>query len=161
LVYAINFCDSSVWIRAHFSAAVTNSICAIVPTAQDPMFLSSGFRSGNSYLDFLRDVEAEYNEETGEQLLVSPRGDICDKAMLFWLLITNGFLMDPPQQPRMIWPMLLGEGSATGEEGWPQKWDERKERQLLDEWRFHRLEEARIGGYLSKRGVGGIRMWTR
>jgi hypothetical protein len=78
LVYASNFCDSSVWIRADFSAAVTNFICATVPTAQDPMFLSSGFRSGNSYLDFLRDVEAEYNEETGEQLLVSPRGDICD-----------------------------------------------------------------------------------
>jgi hypothetical protein len=65
--------------------------------------------------------------------------------------------MDPPQQPRMIWPMLLGEDLATGEEGWPQKWDERKERQLLDERRFHRLEEARIGWILVKAWSGGYK----
>jgi hypothetical protein len=155
-VYLSNFCDSSVWIRADFSAAVTNFICATVPSAEDPTFLSGGFRAGDSYLEFLRDVEAEYYPETGEQLLTSPRGDICDWATLMWLLLTNGFSVDPPPRPRVMWPMLFGEDPGAGE-GWPEVWDEREERRLLSGRRFRRLEYARMGGILVKAWSGGYK----
>ncbi|CEN59986.1 hypothetical protein ASPCAL02427 [Aspergillus calidoustus] len=155
-VYLSNFCDCSVWIRADFSMAVTSFICATVPSDEDPTFLSGGCRANNMYLDFLLDVEAEYDPETGEQLLASPRGDICDWATLFWLLLTNGFAVDQPPRPRVKWPMLFPEDPATGE-GWPTWWDERKERQLLSKRRFHQLEEARMGGILVKAWSGGYK----
>ncbi|KAL4885919.1 hypothetical protein BJY04DRAFT_119472 [Aspergillus karnatakaensis] len=150
-VYLSNFCDCSIRIHRDFSIAITNFICATVPSTEDPTFLSGCFRSGNSYLEFLEDVETEYDTETGEQLLATPRGDICDWATLFWLLLTNRYSVDPPPRPQARWPMLFGEDPRE----WPVRRDEGVERELLRERRFHQLEEARMGGILGKAWGGG------
>jgi hypothetical protein len=153
-VYLSNLCASSIWIRPDFSAALTGFISATLPTAEQPS-AQAGYRSGEAYLDF-REVEVEYDPETGSELEASPRGDICDWATVFWRLVTNRQSVHPPVGPGKVrWPMLFSSNNDKGD--WPADWDRDLERERLKERRFQQLEEARMGDILVKAWGGEYR----
>ncbi|KAL3440460.1 hypothetical protein BJX65DRAFT_290401 [Aspergillus insuetus] len=149
-VYISDLCASSVWIRSDLSAALTGFVSATLPSAEYPS-AQCGCRSGDNYLDF-REVEVEYDPETGNELEASPRADICDWATLFWRLLTNECSVDPPPGPTKVsWPMLF---SGDDQDDWPVNWDRELERERLRERRFQRLEEARMGDIFVKAWCG-------
>jgi hypothetical protein len=92
-----------------FSAVLNGLYLRDLPTTKQPS-TRCGYCSSKSYLAF-REVEAEYNPETGSQLEASPRGDIYDRATLFWPLLKNEHsAYPPPGASKVHWPMLFSRG---------------------------------------------------
>ncbi|KAL2814772.1 hypothetical protein BJX63DRAFT_431163 [Aspergillus granulosus] len=131
-----------IWLRSDFSAAVTGFVGGTLPS--DPWLNADHLRALG--IEFQM-AEEEYDEQTGQLLPASPRGDICDWANLIWGIVTNAHSIRPPQNPA-LWPMTYSEDPRE----WPKDYEVnlREETERVQQRMFYELEEAHLGLVLVK-----------